>query len=95
MYVCVNVCIYTHISTYTYRYIDFTIQTYSVYLCKYIYMYIYVYTYIQMIPIKRTTTYFHLLNCLKRKYCIFSKCKNRCLIFVVPGEDSHNSNIRK
>ena len=69
MYIYVYIHIYQHIHTYIYK--DFIIYTYWVYLWKYIY----VYTYIQMIPIKRTT-YFHLLQYLKRKKMYFQNVKS-------------------
>ena len=84
MYVYVYICIYTHIDVIIYTHIEYIYV--SIFMC------IYVYAYIQMIPIKRTT-YFHLLKVLEKKKNIFSKCKNQCLTFVVPGEDSHHSNI--
>ena len=73
VYIDVCLCIYMYIYTYIniYIYIDFIIYTYWVYLWKYIY----VYTYIQMIPIKRTT-YFHLLQYLKRKKMYFQNVKS-------------------
>ena len=76
VYIDVCFCIYMYIYTYINIYIHILYRFHYTYILSiFMKVHLCIYIYIQMIPIKRTT-YFHLLQYLKRKNMYFQNVKS-------------------